>query len=98
MVSLGVCSHFGPWAWLVVCRIVANGCSVVSRVSRVRVRFRVKVRVRDQCVQGLKCPRINVTLQQFGPICYTEIIAIVQCMYTDYVICGDGSSRLVDHF
>jgi len=33
-------------------RILAGGC---SRVSRVRVKFRVKVRVRDGCCIGLQC-------------------------------------------
>ena len=36
--------HFGHW---LVFRILAGGCNVVIRVSRVRVRFGVKVRVRD---------------------------------------------------
>jgi len=43
--------HFGPWARL-VCRILASGCSRVSMVSRVGVRFRVKVWVRDACHEG----------------------------------------------
>ena len=34
------------------CKILTGGCSGTSAVSRVRVR--VKVRVRDQCVKGLK--------------------------------------------
>jgi len=50
MVSFGECGHlvprhFGSWARL-VCRILAGGCGV-SMVSKVRVRFRIKVRVRD---------------------------------------------------
>jgi len=32
-----------------------------------------------------------VTVHQFELICRTEIIAIVQCMYADYVVWGDGS-------
>ena len=51
--------YFGPCAWL-VCKILAGGCSGVSRVSRVRVSFRVKVRVMDGCVKGLKCARTEV--------------------------------------
>ena len=81
----GVCGHVGPCARLVR-RIILGGCYEVSRVNRVRARFRVKVRVRDRCVQGLKCPRTKVTVHQVGPICGTEIIAIVQCMYADHVI------------
>jgi len=48
-------------------------------VSRVRVRFTVKVTLRNLylCVKGLKCPR---TEHQFRPIYPTEIITIVQCM------------------
>jgi len=36
-------------------------------------------------IVGVKCPRIDVTVLQFGPIYGTETIAIVQCMHTDYV-------------
>jgi len=60
--------------------------------------FRVKVRVRDRCVKGLKCLRTEVTIHQFGPIYPSEIIAIVQCMYADYVVWDDGSDGLVDDF
>jgi len=67
-VVTSVLGHFGPWSlWSLgtaihTCRILSGGCSEVRRVSRVRVRFRVKLRVRDRCVQGLKCPRIEVTV------------------------------------
>jgi len=43
------------------------------------------------------CQGTEVTVQ-FGPICRTEIIAIVQCMYADYVVWGDELSGLVDDF
>jgi len=43
--------HFGLGARL-ICRILAGGCSGVSRVSRVRVRFTVKVRIKDGCREG----------------------------------------------
>ena len=79
------------WAWL-LCRILANDCSGVSKVM---VRFMVKVRVRDRCVQGLKCPRTEMTVHQFGSI---YGIATVQCMYADYVVWGDGLGGLVDDF
>jgi len=55
--------------------------------SRVRVRFGVNVMIRDRCVNGMKCPRTEVTVHQFGPIYSTEIITIVQCMYNDYRVC-----------
>jgi len=63
-----------------------------------RVRFRVKVRLRDRCVKGLKCPRIKVTVHQFGPVYPTGIITIVQCMYADYVVWNGGAGGLVDVF
>jgi len=62
------------------------------------VKFRVKATVRDRCVKGQKCPRTKVTIRQFGPICRTEIIAIVQCMYDDYVVRDGGLGGLVDDF
>ena len=56
-VSLGVCSHFGPLIFrslvtsvagtAIVCRILAGGCSGVGEISRVQVRIRVKVKIRD---------------------------------------------------
>ena len=52
-----VLGHFGPWARL-VSKILAGGCSGVSRVGRVRVRFRVKIsliRVRDGYHEGRRC-------------------------------------------
>jgi len=49
VLDISVLGHFGAVARL-VCRILAIGCSGVSRVSRVR--FRVKVRVRDRCREG----------------------------------------------
>ena len=67
---------------------MAGGCGVS------RVRFKVKVRVSDCYVQGLKCPMTEVTIHQFGPIYRTEIITSVQCMYADYVVWGDGSGAL----
>jgi len=39
-----------------------------------------------------------VTVHQFGPIYRTEIIAIAQCMYGDYVVWGGGSDGLVTDF
>jgi len=74
--DISVLGHFGPWPWL-ACRILAGGCNWVGMV---RVMSRQKIWVRDQCVQGLKCLRTEVTIHQFGPIYHTEIIAIVQCM------------------
>jgi len=62
--------HFGPLAGL-VCRIVAGNCNGVRRVSRVRLRFRVKVRIMDGCVQEMKCLRTEVTVHQFGSIYHT---------------------------
>ena len=43
------------------------------------------------CVMGLKYPRIEVTVHQFGPLYSTEIIAMVLCMYANYVIWGGVS-------
>ena len=80
----------------VVCRILTSGCSGITTISTVRVRF--KVRVRDRFVKGMKCPRTEVTVHQFGPIYPTELIAVVQCMFADYVVwdggCGDPSMGL----
>ena len=87
-----VLGHFGLWAWP-VCRILADSCSGISRVSRVRV----KVRLMDQCVKGLKCLRTKVTIHQFRLI-YPTIIARVQCMYASYVIWDGGSGGLVVTF
>jgi len=82
--------HFGPWARL-VCRMLAGGCSCINTISRIRVGFGIKVRVRDRCAKVLKCPRNNVNVHQFGPIYHTEIMAEVQCMYADQVIWGGKS-------
>ena len=49
--DISVLGHLGPWAWLVH-SMLAGGCSGVSRVSGVRVRFRVKVMARDGCREG----------------------------------------------
>ena len=66
-------------------------CSAVSRVSRVRVRH--------QCVQGLKCPRTEVTIHQFGPIYRTQVIAKeIQWMYANYAVWGGGSGETKDDF
>jgi len=46
--DISVLGHFIPWTRL-VCRMLAGSCSGISMVSRVMVRFTVKVRVRDQC-------------------------------------------------
>ena len=62
--DISVFGHFSSWARL--CRILAGGCTGISRVRRVRVRFGVKVRVRDRCVKGLKCPRTEVTVGYTG--------------------------------
>jgi len=85
VLDISVLGHFGPWTWL-DCRILTGGCSGISTISRVKVRLRVRVRVRDRYVKGLKCPGTEVTVQLFGSIYHTEIIAIVQCIYADYVI------------
>ena len=82
--------------YIQACRIVAGSCSGTSTVSRVR--YRVKVRVRDRCVQWLKCPRTEVTVSQFGPIYHTDLVAIFQCMCDDYVVWDGGSGWLVDDF
>jgi len=39
-----------------------------------------------------------VTVHQFRPIYHTKIFTVVQCIYANYVIWGDGSSRLVNNF
>ena len=39
-----------------------------------------------------------MTIHQFGPIYPTEIIAVVQCMYVDYVIWNGGSCGLLMTF
>ena len=44
----------------------------------------------DGCVSGLKHPRPEVTVHHFRPMYHTEILAIVQCMYADYVILNGG--------
>ena len=103
IVSLGGCSHFsprtfrfslfGPWTQL-VCRILAGGCSGVSRVCTVRVSFRVTVRVRDRCVQGLKCPKTEVTIHQFGPIYLTSITAMLQFHHRSSLFLSDWHNGL----
>ena len=53
-----VWGQFGPWSLRYLGaasrlrRILAGGCSGISRVSTVRVRFRVKSRVKDGCREG----------------------------------------------
>jgi len=94
--DISVLGHFGPWARL-VCRQLASGCSGVSRVSMVRVGYRLKVRVKDQCDQRVKCPMSEVTVHQFVPIYHTEIITIALCMYAKYVVWNGGSVGLVDN-
>jgi len=42
--------------YIQACRILAGGCSVISTVSRVRV----KVTVMDQCVKGLMWYRCSI--------------------------------------
>jgi len=49
--DISVLGHFSPWARL-VCRILADGCSGVNMVIRVRVRFGVKFRLRGECREG----------------------------------------------
>ena len=50
--------HFGPWSFQSLYTgsmynsLLASGCSEVSRVRRFRVRFRVKVSIRDRCHEG----------------------------------------------
>ena len=44
--DISVLGHFSP------CRILAGGCGGVSRVRSIRVRFTVKLRVRDGCCDG----------------------------------------------
>ena len=39
--------------------------SGVSRLSKVRVMFGVKIRFTDQCVERLKCLRTKMTIHQF---------------------------------
>jgi len=40
--------------YIQACTILAGSCSGISTVSRVRIRVRLKVMVRDRCVKGLK--------------------------------------------
>ena len=48
-------------------------------------------------LRDLECSRTEKMVHQCGPIYSTEIIAIVQCMYTDHVWNG-GSGELVGDF
>jgi len=77
------------------CRTLACGCSGISTVSRVRIR--VKVTVRDQCVRGLMwygcgvptAEYLDLSAEDIAQLAHAEDECILCCERSDVLFPND---------